>query len=92
MAPNSKRSNQIQAIGLGLNDSELDRFADVGNRVADAAGEVIRRYFRKKFDILQKEDLSKLLIWKCVCVCVFVCSAKFVNVMAPRMPSSPFVF
>ena len=62
MASNSKLSSQIQNISLGLNDSEIDRFADVGNKVADAAGEVIRRYFRKKFDILQKEDLSKLLI------------------------------
>ncbi|CBI37692.3 unnamed protein product, partial [Vitis vinifera] len=62
MASNSKLSNQIQNISLGLNDSELDRFADVGNKVADAAGEVIRGYFRKKFDILQKEDLSPVTI------------------------------
>lgn len=71
MASNSKLSSQIQSISLGLNNAELDRFAHVGNKVADAAGEVIRRYFRKKFDILQKEDLSKLLIQNCVCK--FVC-------------------
>ena len=78
MASNSKLSNQIQNISLGLNDSELDRFADVGNKVADAAGEVIRGYFRKKFDILQKEDLSKLLIQKGVFVCLLrkVCEWK----------------
>lgn len=42
--------------------SELDRFANVANRLADAAGDVIRKYFRKKFDIVDKEDLSKFLL------------------------------
>lgn len=43
---------------VGFEDSDLDRFAQVANRLADAAGEVIRKYFRKSFDILDKEDLS----------------------------------
>ncbi|OWM83880.1 bifunctional phosphatase IMPL2, chloroplastic isoform X2 [Punica granatum] len=43
-------------------DEELDRFAEVANRVADAAGEVIRKYFRKKFEILDKADLSPVTI------------------------------
>lgn len=47
---------------MGFDDSELDRFADVGNKLADAAGEVIRKYFRKSFDILDKEDLSPVTI------------------------------
>ncbi|KAE8008552.1 hypothetical protein FH972_005052 [Carpinus fangiana] len=34
----------------------------VANTVADAAGEVIRKYFRKKFDIVDKEDLSPVTI------------------------------
>ncbi|EYU37825.1 hypothetical protein ABFS82_02G020600 [Erythranthe guttata] len=51
-----------QAIALGLDSVELDRFADVGNQLADAAGDVIRRYFRKSFDILDKEDLSPVTI------------------------------
>lgn len=42
-------------------EEELDRFAEVANRVADAAGEVIRKYFRKKFEILDKADLSEFL-------------------------------
>ncbi|XP_051141697.1 bifunctional phosphatase IMPL2, chloroplastic isoform X2 [Andrographis paniculata] len=51
-----------KAAPVGLDNSDLDRFADVGNQVADAAGEVIRLYFRKSFDILDKEDLSPVTI------------------------------
>ncbi|KAK1298123.1 hypothetical protein QJS10_CPB14g00058 [Acorus calamus] len=43
---------------LGFQAEELDRFVEVGNKVADASGEVIRKYFRKSFVILDKEDLS----------------------------------
>lgn len=60
MTSNSSLSNGIEtAASLDFEDSELDGFAAVGNKVADAAGEVIRKYFRKSFDILDKEDLSK---------------------------------
>ncbi|CAN6446538.1 unnamed protein product [Victoria cruziana] len=41
---------------------DLDGFVNVGNEVADAAGEVIRRYFRKKVEILDKDDLSPVTI------------------------------
>ncbi|XP_047939489.1 bifunctional phosphatase IMPL2, chloroplastic isoform X2 [Salvia hispanica] len=50
------------AIALEFDDCDLDRFADVGNQLADAAGDVIRRYFRKSFDILDKPDLSPVTI------------------------------
>ncbi|TYI95148.1 hypothetical protein E1A91_D02G257500v1 [Gossypium mustelinum] len=59
MISNSKLSNHIDPL---LNDTQLDRFAEVGNKLADAAGEVIRGYFRKKFEILDKEDLSPVTI------------------------------
>lgn len=36
----------------------MDEFAAVANKVADAAGEVIRKYFRQSFDVLDKDDLS----------------------------------
>ncbi|KAL1554304.1 Bifunctional phosphatase IMPL2, chloroplastic [Salvia divinorum] len=49
-------------IALQFDDSDLDRFAHVGNQLADAAGAVIRRYFRKSFDILDKPDLSPVTI------------------------------
>ncbi|XP_060168452.1 bifunctional phosphatase IMPL2, chloroplastic [Lycium barbarum] len=52
-------SNEAQIDDLGV---ELDKFAAVGNKVADAAGEVIRKYFRKSFDILDKQDLSPVTI------------------------------
>ncbi|CAN4112403.1 unnamed protein product [Withania somnifera] len=54
--------NQAQIADLGVEDSELDKFADVSNKIADAAGDVIRKYFRKSFDILDKEDLSPVTI------------------------------
>jgi inositol-phosphate phosphatase/L-galactose 1-phosphate phosphatase/histidinol-phosphatase len=59
MAPNFELSNIV--IANAVQDSELDYFAQVANTVADAGGEVIRKYFRKKFDIVEKEDLSKPL-------------------------------
>ncbi|KAM7475040.1 hypothetical protein LguiB_022283 [Lonicera macranthoides] len=64
MISTSALSNGVQTAELGFsgNHSELDRFADVANKLADAAGEVIRKYFRKSFDILDKEDLSPVTI------------------------------
>lgn len=56
MASNSKRPDLSDKIP---SEFELDRFAAVGNALADASGEVIRKYFRKKFDIVDKEDMSK---------------------------------
>ncbi|KAM0932870.1 putative phosphoric monoester hydrolase [Dioscorea sansibarensis] len=41
---------------------EMDRFVEVGQKVADAAGEVIRKYFRQPFDIIDKPDLSPVTI------------------------------
>lgn len=57
-----------QAIALGFDDCDLDRFAAVGNQLADAAGDVIRRYFRKSFDILDKPDLSQSLSLCIICL------------------------
>ncbi|CAA3002715.1 bifunctional phosphatase IMPL2, chloroplastic [Olea europaea subsp. europaea] len=59
---NSNSNVDIQTMDLGFNHLDLDRFVDVGNKLADAAGEVIRKYFRKSFDILDKEDLSPVTI------------------------------
>lgn len=56
-------SDRPDAVVPGVYDIELDRFAVVANKVADASGEVIRKYFRQKFDILDKADSSK---WLCV--------------------------
>lgn len=52
----------VQSAGIEFDTFDLDRFADVGNQLADAAGDVIRKYFRKSFDILDKEDLSPVTI------------------------------
>lgn len=66
MTRNSVLSNHTGTSDLQLSDSELDLFVDVGNKLADASGEVIRNYFRKTFDILDKDDLSELFeIYMC---------------------------
>ncbi|GAA0152993.1 phosphatase [Lithospermum erythrorhizon] len=54
--------SNIGAVDIGFDSSDLDRYADVGNKMADAAGQVIRNYFRKSFDILQKVDFSPVTI------------------------------
>nr|GEX52413.1 bifunctional phosphatase IMPL2, chloroplastic [Tanacetum cinerariifolium] len=53
------RSEGINAL---YSDTELDHFASVGNKLADAAGDVIRKYFRKRFDIVDKPDFSPVTI------------------------------
>lgn len=52
----------VQSAGIEFDSFDLDRFAEVGNQLADAAGDVIRKYFRKSFDILDKEDLSRCFL------------------------------
>ncbi|KAF8020270.1 hypothetical protein BT93_G0850 [Corymbia citriodora subsp. variegata] len=51
-----------RALQPGPEEDELGRLAEVAGRAADAAGEVIRKYFRKKFEILDKEDSSPVTI------------------------------
>lgn len=60
--PSCHSTSSGAPASVGLDSFELDRFADAGNRIADAAGEVIRKYFRKSFDILDKEDFSPVTI------------------------------
>lgn len=61
MGSNSILSNGSQTSNLGIKD-EFHGFVEVGNKIADAAGEVIRKYFRKSFEIIDKEDLSPVTI------------------------------
>ncbi|KAF3794791.1 Bifunctional phosphatase IMPL2 [Nymphaea thermarum] len=53
------RSNMMESCLFG---EDLDDFVNVGNELADAAGEVIRGYFRKKVEIFDKDDLSPVTI------------------------------
>lgn len=47
---------------------------EVGQKVADAAGEVIRKYFRQPFDIIDKPDLSGVLQMNALRLgCVLLC-------------------
>ncbi|KAL8264538.1 hypothetical protein R6Q59_022668 [Mikania micrantha] len=56
-------SNGFGAVsGVKLSDLEIDHFAIIADKLADAAGDVIRKYFRKRFDIVDKEDLSPVTI------------------------------
>lgn len=73
MASGSELANDVVPLPLGLDRSELDRFAAVANKVADASGEVIRKYFRQKFDILDKDDSSMVLL------CLYVILGCLVN-------------
>ncbi|KAJ6385950.1 hypothetical protein OIU77_029002 [Salix suchowensis] len=59
MTSNSSQSNPLQ---LDLTEADLDGFSDVANKLADASGEVIRKYFRQKFEIIDKEDLSPVTV------------------------------
>lgn len=61
------------SIDMGFDDHDLDRFAEVANRVADAAGEVILKYFRKKFEIIDKADFSMFLFMLEGFLCFFFC-------------------
>ena len=62
MASGFELPNKCVPVPLGLYHTELDRFATIANKVADdASGEVIHKYFQQKFDILYKEDASKVL-------------------------------
>ncbi|EPS69447.1 hypothetical protein M569_05318, partial [Genlisea aurea] len=49
-------------VGAESNRFDLNLFVDFGNKLADASGAVIRQYFRKNFDVLDKEDLSPVTI------------------------------
>ncbi|XP_022146125.1 bifunctional phosphatase IMPL2, chloroplastic isoform X2 [Momordica charantia] len=63
MSSNSHFSNDVDsAIDVGFEGHDLDRFAEVANKVADAAGEVIRGYFRRKFEIIDKADFSPVTV------------------------------
>ncbi|KAJ4880081.1 myo-inositol monophosphatase like 2 [Raphanus sativus] len=62
MASNSKRTDARDDSSSEPIATDLDRFAAVANELADASGEVIRKYFRKKFDIVEKDDMSPVTI------------------------------
>lgn len=57
---------RVTVRGAMASPLQLNRFADVANKAADAAGEVIRKYFRKNFDIIHKQDLSNLFTSFCL--------------------------
>ncbi|KAI4375698.1 hypothetical protein MLD38_013536 [Melastoma candidum] len=59
-------NTQIGKMGPDEESLDLDVFAAAARRMADAAGEVIRLYFRKKFEILDKDDLSEFDSWRCL--------------------------
>uniref|UniRef100_A0A0D6R426 histidinol-phosphatase n=1 Tax=Araucaria cunninghamii TaxID=56994 RepID=A0A0D6R426_ARACU len=51
-----------QCVEGSNSNYNTDEFVEVGNKIADAAGQLIRQYFRQRFDILDKEDLSPVTI------------------------------
>ncbi|KAJ8423130.1 hypothetical protein Cgig2_027344 [Carnegiea gigantea] len=61
-ANSNASGEETELLQSELDDGDLDRFVNVANELADAAGDVIRNYFRKKFEILDKDDLSPVTI------------------------------
>ncbi|CAM6128752.1 unnamed protein product [Calypogeia fissa] len=43
-------------------EEDMDKFVDVAHKMADAAGHIIRQFFRTKIDILDKDDDSPVTI------------------------------
>lgn len=64
---------RLRAMAPHSTPLELNRFAEVGNKVADAAGEVIRKYFRKNFDVIHKHDLSNFILHFLFIFFLFLC-------------------
>ncbi|PKA63895.1 Bifunctional phosphatase IMPL2, chloroplastic [Apostasia shenzhenica] len=52
----------MDAVVAPVTEAEMERFVLVANEMADAAGEVIRKYFRQSFEILDKDDFSPVTI------------------------------
>ncbi|XP_051224313.1 bifunctional phosphatase IMPL2, chloroplastic [Lolium perenne] len=50
------------APALGKELVEMERLVEVAQSAADAAGEVLRKYFRQRFEIIDKEDHSPVTI------------------------------
>ncbi|WOL01230.1 hypothetical protein Cni_G09944 [Canna indica] len=61
-AASAERTRSPTEASSSQGMTEMDRFVEVANRVADAAGEVLRKYFRQSFEIIDKEDLSPVTI------------------------------
>ncbi|CAO2815015.1 unnamed protein product [Amaranthus hypochondriacus] len=55
-------NNHTELLQSGFNNGDIERFSEVANRLADASGKVIRSFFRKNFEILDKDDLSPVTI------------------------------
>jgi inositol-phosphate phosphatase / L-galactose 1-phosphate phosphatase / histidinol-phosphatase len=53
-------SVRASAAAVGREEGEMatERLVEVAQRAADAAGEVLRKYFRQRVEIIDKEDLS----------------------------------
>ncbi|KAJ6799463.1 bifunctional phosphatase IMPL2, chloroplastic-like [Iris pallida] len=50
------------SLSMETGGEAVDRFVEVANKMADAAGDVIRKYFRQKFDVIDKDDHSPVTI------------------------------
>ncbi|GJN37868.1 hypothetical protein PR202_gb26865 [Eleusine coracana subsp. coracana] len=53
-------SVKASAAAVGQEEEEVatERLVEVAQRAADAAGEVLRKYFRQRVEIIDKEDQS----------------------------------
>lgn len=47
------------AVEVPVSDETMDQFVEVVHKLADTAREITLKYFRSKFQIIEKADLSK---------------------------------
>ncbi|XP_057847052.2 bifunctional phosphatase IMPL2, chloroplastic isoform X2 [Cryptomeria japonica] len=56
------KNSAMSTENVEISKDMIEEFVEVGNKIADAAGQPIRQYFRKHVDIVDKDDLSPVTI------------------------------
>lgn len=57
-----QKSSAVEAQQTEPSRTTMDEFVELAHQLADAAGEILLQYFRKRIEITDKEDLSPVTI------------------------------
>lgn len=57
-----QNSSAVETQQTEPSHTAMDEFVELANQLADAAGEILLQYFRKRIEITDKEDLSPVTI------------------------------
>jgi len=60
------------AVEVPVSDETMDQFVEVVHKIADTAREITLKYFRSKFQIIDKADLSKYSTSEAHCAPIFL--------------------